>query len=283
MQIITRLINPLIILLCAGCVTSGKSHDFILANEPRYASLDIRNGKEINNGIIKMVSYNIRLGEKIDEAIELFKNNEDLKDADIICLQEMDPQGVKEIAESLNTNYVFYPACVHPENNKEFGNAILSVWPIRNDKKILLPLSNADRLFKLQKIAVMADVMIGYETINVSCVHLGTVITPKQRKEQVIKILSQIPDSARYCIITGDFNTYTEKQKTTVVNTFKDAGFNFASEDIGWTYKYWYLLNKKATLDLIFTRGFIKQTSGKVTNRRASDHMPIWSDLKFTE
>jgi len=61
------------------------------------------------------------------------------------------------------------------------------------------------------------------------------------------------------------------------------ADFKSATTDLGWTNKNWALLNRKNTLDHIYIRGMKTVAKGKVIDRSASDHIPIWTDLNFEE
>ena len=70
---------------------------------------------------IRVVSWNIQYGIDIETAVDVLLTHPDLRDADVICLQEMDEEGTKEIAEA------------HPITNKSkirtpLGNPNPSAW-----------------------------------------------------------------------------------------------------------------------------------------------------------
>ena len=103
-------------------------------------SLDYRaSNKHTSQGFVKIVTYNIKLGEKIKVASQELNKRLALKDTDILLLQEMDPIGMEKIAKSFGFNFVYYPTVRHSKNNKDFGNAILSKWAITDHKKVILP------------------------------------------------------------------------------------------------------------------------------------------------
>jgi hypothetical protein len=56
---------------------------------------------------IAVVSYNIRFAEKITEAIDDLSGMSELRDAEILLLQEMDHEGTESIASALRYNYVY--------------------------------------------------------------------------------------------------------------------------------------------------------------------------------
>lgn len=48
-------------------------------------------------------------------------------------------EGTKSIARALDMSYIYYPAIFRHRSAKDFGNAVLSRWPIISDAKIVLP------------------------------------------------------------------------------------------------------------------------------------------------
>lgn len=276
--------NSTILFFCfflSSCAFNPKIKNFPELGQPRYVYNKLDNNLCIYNNKIKIISYNIRICNNTSKAIELFKNNKNLQSADIILLQEMCPEAVKTIAQTLQYNSVYYPSAIHPENNKEFGNAILSKWPINNDKKIILPYINEDNFYKMLRIAVEAEIEINNSKILVYSTHLGVFITPKQRQDQLETIINSIPIEQKHIIIGGDFNTYKNIHVKTIKDFFQENDFTYATKNIRWTYKYWYLLNKKICLDHIFTKGFNIINSISIPDRTASDHLPICVELEI--
>lgn len=258
---------------------AGKHHhNYIHPCKPRYVSLDTAMRETEPKETIKVVTYNIRHSKNTREALKLLGNHHDLGNADIICLQEMDHWGVELIADALKYNFVYYPAILHPRNNKDFGNAILSKWPIVDDRKIILPRLGTG---KLQRIAVSATLLINNTKITVFCVHMKMFVPKHHRRIPIDKIIGSIGPSITHSIIAGDFNTFSKSNCQAILKPFKESDFQLATHTIGWTYKYWYLLNKRSTLDHIFTRGMSVVNTGKVVNRIASDHIPVWGELKI--
>jgi len=255
-----------------------KKHNYTHPHKPRYASPNAIIQRHQFNGIIKTITYNIRLSKKTDKALQLISEHDELNNADIVCLQEMDPAGVKLIADTLQYNYVYYPAILHPRSNKDFGNAILAKWPIIADQKIILSKTGSG---KLQRIAVSATIRINHANITVICVHMKMFSHQNHRRIPIDQIISSIDPSSKHCIIAGDFNTFSKSNCKAIWEPFNEANFLHVTGKIGSTYKYWYLLNRKASLDHIFIRGMSIVRAGKVANRKASDHIPIWGEMKL--
>jgi len=260
-----------------GCSLVTDGENYTNFSGPRYFSSNETPTMERAQEAIKVVSYNVRFSQEPDLAGELLKNHLDLADADIIFLQEMDPPGVEAIAKKLNYNYVYYPAVRHPLYNRDFGNAILTKWPIIHDKKVILPHLDPD---KLQRIAVGAVIKVGDKFVMAYSLHMRIWLHPFQRKNQMERLLHSIPP-IDYCIIAGDFNTYTTFNRQVIEEAFQEHRFTLATEGVDWTYKHWYLFNKKSLMDYIFVKNMVVLGSGSVKNREASDHLPVWAQVKL--
>jgi len=263
-----------------ACGVSNYLRNYTNLNRPRYAVTRQTNvsPRPSFKKSLKVVSYNIEYALKISKAIDLLKHYEELKDADVILLQEMDAEGVEKIAQALEYNYVYYPAVIHPIHGKDFGNAVLSKWSIIDDEKIILPnLSTRSR----QRIAVGATLQIEDKLVKVFSLHMGIFVKPSERKKRVRTILETVAPSIDYCIVGGDFNTFTKKDHKEIQEAFTKSNFEFATEGIGWTNRHWYLFFNKPALDHIYTKGMHVASAGKIMDRTASDHLPIWTELSF--
>lgn len=221
---------------------------------------------------ITVVSYNIWFGEQIDQALSELRELESQKALDIILLQEMDQFGTERIARELQLNYVYFPAAVEPTYDHNFGNAILSRWPIAAPQKLILPhrsLSN-----RMNRTATRATIQIDGAAILVYSVHTESIFTfPQFREEQYKAILNDMNSGAEFVIVGGDFNTFTQTTIEQIENMYREAGFSRASADIGNTVEKYGI---QLTPDHIFTKGFDVAETGKLTGATASDHLPLW-------
>jgi endonuclease/exonuclease/phosphatase family metal-dependent hydrolase len=153
--------------LAAGC-RSGLNYPNPLG--PRYAgavSPVPAAPPHPDPAVIRVVTFNIAYGRHIERAIELLQAPlpQPLRSADIISLQEMDAASTARIAGVLGMSYVYYPAIVHPKTGRDFGNAILSRWPIVADAKIVLP--HLARFRHTERIATAATILIGDVAVRV--------------------------------------------------------------------------------------------------------------------
>ena len=265
-------------LLC-GCSLVTDGENYTDPHNPRYCSIN-NTVEHQTPDIIKVVSYNIKFAKRADLAADLLKSHKDLCQADIIFLQEMDREGVQMIAQKLNYNYIYYPAVSHPLTNKDFGNAIITKWPIVFDQKIILPHLDPD---DLQRVAVGAGIKIGQRYIMAYSIHMSIWLQPYQRKEQLAALFTSMPLNFDAYIVGGDFNTFTKFNRKNIFDAVNAAGFELATPSIKWSYKHWYLLYKKSLVDYIFVKNMESVGAGIVKNRRASDHVPIWTEVKFGE
>jgi len=256
----------------------NNKHNYTHPRHPRYAEHDRIKLHQPFRGTLKVITYNIKLSRRTPKAVALLKDHDDLAGADIICLQEMDPNGVKLVADTLRYNYVYYPAILHPRSGKDFGNAVLAKWPIVADHKIILPKIGTSRL---QRIAVCATIQAGKGLVSIISVHIHVFAKRLRRRIPIECMVESLDPSVKRYIIAGDFNTFSRHGCRVVFEAFKELGFRHVTESVGSTYSYWYFLNKKAALDHIFIKGMTIVNAGKVIDRTASDHMPVWGELKI--
>ena len=219
---------------------------------------------------LRVVTFNIRYGRQAAAAAELLRSDPRLSGADVITLQEMDEVGTELIATALSMNYVYYPAAVHPVARKNFGNAILSRWPLQDDAKVLLP--HHGRLRKSQRIAVGATMRIpGRQPVRVYSVHLETPvgISGRSRRDQAEAILADAAPHPRV-IVAGDFNSRG------ILELFARHGFRWLTRRVGRTIS-------RFSWDHVAVKGFRLRdcaSVGALANaRQVSDHRPVWTDL----
>jgi endonuclease/exonuclease/phosphatase family metal-dependent hydrolase len=223
---------------------------------------------------MRVVTFNIQFAKHIDEAIRLLETAPELRDADVIALQEMDALGTEKIAAALGMHYVYYPASIHPHTKRDFGDALLSRWPIVADDKIILP--HPGRFDKAQRIATATTVMVGHVPIRIYSMHLGTMIDVSggSKRDQARAILA---DAALYprVIIAGDANGHG------IGETFRTAGYLWPTEHNPKT-THW------ANIDHVFAKGLTCGNAGTGTgvvrdNLHASDHRPVWTLIGIPE
>lgn len=219
---------------------------------------------------LRIVTFNIEHARRIDDAIALLREEPRLRDADLLFLQEMDEPGTRRIAEALGMSFLYFPAVVHPKAKHDFGNAILSRWPIRDGRKVILP--HLARFSGSQRIAVTGTVDIDGEPVRLYSLHvaLPIVVGGDERREQLRAVLDDAAGWPGRVVIAGDFNSHG------LGEFFARTGYAWPSRRIGST-AGWF------DTDQVFLRGFrlaAPESIGVVSeNRDASDHHPVWAVL----
>jgi endonuclease/exonuclease/phosphatase family metal-dependent hydrolase len=245
------------LVVLAGCRTGQNYPD---RESPRYAGGAIAQPPERTSpDTLRLVTFNIKYALNVDSAISVLTSEPPLRGADVILLQEMDEAGTHRIADALGLQYVYYPAIFRSLTKRDFGNAILSRWPIVEDAKIVLP--HMGWFVGTQRTATAATILVGDTPVRVYSAHLGTFVNvgPGQRRHQLGAILA---DAARYprVIIGGDMND--------------TAGY-------AWPTARGPRTATVGRLDHLFLRGLAipdSAASGTVLDvRDASDHRPVWA------
>jgi endonuclease/exonuclease/phosphatase family metal-dependent hydrolase len=219
---------------------------------------------------IKVVSLNVKYSRRIATVIQLLREVESLRNADVIALQEMDDTGTEAIARALTLNFVYYPGALHPKTGKNFGNALLTRWPVEADAKLVLP--HPGRFRKMIRIAVAATIRIKDRPVRCYSLHLETpvAVSAAQRREQAAVVVKDAEPFDRV-VVAGDFNN-----EAIVARVFQEAGFQWATRDVGNTIS-------RFAWDHIFTRGLKLRDFASVgalaEKRDVSDHKPVWAEL----
>jgi endonuclease/exonuclease/phosphatase family metal-dependent hydrolase len=229
----------------------------------------------VSSDTVKVISYNIKFGERIEEAREQIRLQETLRDPDIILLQEVDGEGVEWVAREGKFNFVYFPASVHGKHDKDFGNAILSRWPIHNERKVILP--HEKPISKQVRIATTATVVIDSTEVLAYSVHTETAwLGIDERMAQVDSVISSVPADIEHIVIGGDFNTVSSSTIKKVRERFEAAGFAHATMEVGYTAEEGPFGLLEFELDHIFVRGFDVVSAGTGDKTDVSDHLPIW-------
>ena len=216
---------------------------------------------------LRVVSFNVAWGRAVDSALVVFAEEPALADADLVLLQEMDEAGIQRVAEALGLGFVYYPAILSSRSGRDFGNAVLSRWPIVHDEKLLLPHHSV--FGGTQRIATVATVMVGRIPVRVYSVHLATPVNQAlpERMEQMRTVLR---DAARHphVIVGGDLNSGRMPHMAV------ERGYAWPTRDgprtVIWG-RWDHILFKGLTLPDSAASGTV------MDNRGASDHRPVWA------
>lgn len=152
---------------------------------------------------LTLASYNIHFGVGQDGRYDTARLAEAVRDADILCLQEVVqnwPQTgyedqLRTLGERLNLHAVSAPVLSLDASEVDaagrirdrratFGNAVLSRWPIRHARTLPLPKNTPPGEFDLQRVVLEAVIDTPALPLRIYCVHLSDH-SPAQRRPQV--------------------------------------------------------------------------------------------------
>lgn len=212
---------------------------------------------------------------------------------DIIGLQEVSnrpfadfPKFDAEVSEYLGkkTNMYSYYAPATEVFGCKFGNAILSKYPIKSAKTVMIPDENADREKRCVLVAQI-DVCGG---ITVIVSHFG--FADEEHICGVNTVLSLVRDTKSPVIFMGDLNSMSDNinlkplfEELNDVSNGADKPYTWPSaftEYVGDSEEK-YGMNKNRKVDYIFNSSQFNVVRSDVFLSRASDHLPFYADLEI--
>jgi endonuclease/exonuclease/phosphatase family metal-dependent hydrolase len=200
---------------------------------------------------VSAVAWNIERGNRLEGIIHELRENEGMRDADLLLLTELDYGMVRsrnlfiarELAQALKLHFAFAPCYMslvkgsgveyylEGENTLALhGNAILSRYPLSNVHSIALPNGKDKMRGKEQRLgnqrAVIADVQHPAGAFRAVSLHLDAHSSQKHRYRQMKLILDHLDtlEPQLPVVIGGDWNTSTynsRKAWLTIVGFFR--------------------------------------------------------------
>ena len=240
---------------------------------------------------MKVISYNIRWrsGDDLQTLIKFLQEDPEIGRASILALQEVDRHKqrtghnntVKTIADALGMYYVWAaPPTANPTDEEETGVAILSVYPLSDVRRIVLPNPGPN---KRRRVALGATVEMPNHRWRVYSAHAETRITMGKKLEQykaVLDDLAQFPADIP-ALIMGDFNTWEPNIDGKVRKLFSEAGLKTPFKDNSTFRRKVLFVPIELKLDWVWLRGLEAATFGIDRNVEVSDHYPLWTNVKM--
>jgi endonuclease/exonuclease/phosphatase family metal-dependent hydrolase len=240
---------------------------------------------------IKVLQYNIRWrsGDDLKALIKLFKDDPEIGGATILALQEVDrckkrsgnSNTAKLLADELGMHYAWAaPPAVKPTDEEETGVAILSVYPLSDVQRIVLPNKGPNGR---RRVALGATVEIDNHRWRIYSAHTETRI-PVSKKLEQFKAL--VDDLAHYpanmpAIIMGDLNTWEPNADGKAHKFFSDAGLKTPFGGQATFRRRVLFVPIELKLDWVWLRGLEATGHGIDRKIEISDHFPLWTNLKF--
>ena len=239
---------------------------------------------------IKIVSYNIRwrAGDELKRIAKLLHEDPEVGGAAILGLQEVDRRKkrtghnntAKILADELGLHYAWAaPPSPKAKDEEETGVAILSVYPLTDVVRIVLPHPGPK---SRRRVTLGATVEIDGQPWRVYSAHAETRISMKKKMEQFNAILN---DLARYpsdmpAIVMGDLNTWEPSADDKTAKLFSDAGLTTPFAGNATFRRRLLFVPLELKLDWIWLRGLEATSFGIDRKIEISDHWPLWTNVK---
>lgn len=222
---------------------------------------------------MKCVTYNVQYGNGADGVFDLDRIIRELQEADIIALQEVErfwPHGgnmdqVAFFRKSYPGHYCVYGPGVDlhlpgalpgDDRRRQFGNLILSRYPVLSVRNHLLPKRGSIGPMSIQRSALEATVRVNGMPLRIYSIHL-THLSAQTRMPQISRILQLHRDAlhegfpvscdyesfnitdelfdaavAEQALMFGDFNFGPDsKEYEAIVGPVSDYGGHITSHD----------------------------------------------------
>jgi endonuclease/exonuclease/phosphatase family metal-dependent hydrolase len=235
----------------------------------------------------KVVSYNIRWrsGDELRELIRLFQSDREIGGAAFLGLQETDRRKKRSaytntpklIADELGMHYAWAaPPTAKPNEEEETGAAVLSVFPLSDVRRIVLPHPGPG---KRRRVALGATLKMGDTNVRIYSVHSETRIAVDKKLEQMKAVLDDLktfPENMP-AIILGDLNTWEPSAVKKTFKFFQQAGFQTPFDEDATFCRRIVLFDLKLKLDWIWLRRLSAVSFGIDRDIKISDHWPLWA------
>lgn len=232
------------------------------------------------NQTLKVLTYNLHDGFNTDGRLDLetLAKIIESSSADVVGLQEVSRGwliwgGVDMLtwlSQRLNMPYVSGPTA-----DPQWGNAILSRYPLKNIQLKQLP---TDDLL-IQRGFIQADIDVGSGKLNLIVTHFYHLDEkPEIRVLQSEEIIRNIqPDKPT--ILVGDLNATPDAQEMRIL---ENSGMVDLASVLGNppTYTY-YSAAPYEQIDYIWISNGLKADHFNITNTTASDHFPVFSNISM--
>ncbi len=240
---------------------------------------------------LKVVTYNIRWrsGDDLKQLIKLFRDDSEIGKASIIALQEVDRRKkrsgntntAKLLAEELGLYYAWAaPPGTKPGQEEETGVALLSIYPLSDVQRIVLP---HDGPGHRRRAAIGACIKVDGVEIRVYSAHAETRISMEKKLDQLNALLDDLNRHAPKspAIIMGDFNTWQTDAAPKTIKLFSEAGFTTPFDGQKTFSQKVLFVPVDFRLDWIWMRGLEVKSHGIDREIDVSDHWPLWTNVKL--
>lgn len=230
---------------------------------------------------VRVMAFNIRHGLGLDGQVSLERVAQAIAQGDIVFLSEVDRfwlrSGLRDqpavLQELTGLPYAhFAPALDLPGPSRQYGNLLLSRYPILQAKTVPLPRRQGSEA----RVMIEARINVHGQVWTVYGVHLG--LDQQERRQQVEAIQARAALGGPYRILLGDFNALPEAPELEPLRAPGPPAWIDGLADGPPTYPAW---EPAARIDQIWLSPGLagQQVAGGVAPTQASDHLPVWVEL----
>lgn len=267
---------------------SDSKNDSLLLESGKAATLRKHTSE---NAEIKIVSYNIRWrgGDDLKRLAKLLREDPEIGGASILGLQEVDRHKkrtgnnntAKALAEELGLHYAWAaPPAAKPNDEEETGVAIMSVFPLSDVRRIVLPHPGPNRR---RRVALGATIDIEGKQWRVYSAHAETRISVDKKMEQLNAILEDLSGypADMPAVVMGDLNTWQRSADENTIELFSKAGLKTPFGTQSTLRRRVLFVPIEFRLDWVWLRGLEATGHGIDQEIEISDHWPLWTSVKL--
>jgi endonuclease/exonuclease/phosphatase family metal-dependent hydrolase len=235
-------------------------------------------------GLFRVMSYNIHHAEGIDGRLDVERIAKLITgaNADIVALQEVDRGTERTARRDLSAELARLTGMnVHFEKNipyqgGEYGNAVLTRFPIRNARNTLLPLHGAGE----QRGALQVVLNVHGRDVLLINTHLD------QRRDESERLMSAealqrivAAAGSMPVIVCGDFNALPQSRTIEIMRGFLTDAWTVAGKGDGFTIP---VKNPARRIDYLWiSPETIEPLQMLVLHSEASDHLPLVGEFRL--
>lgn len=238
----------------------------------------------------KIVSYNIRWrsGENLSKLAQLLKDDAEIGGASVLGLQEVDRNKKRSgnkntaaiLAEQLGMHYAWAaPPVAKTGNEEETGVAILSVFPLHDVRRLVLPHKGPGGR---RRAAIGATIKTGRMDLRVYSVHSETRLAVSRKLEQSKAVIDDLAgfDKGMPAVVLGDLNTWEPAAISKTSKLFAAENFHTPFDNDSTFFRRVLFVPIKLKLDWIWLRNLEATKNGIDQSIKLSDHWPLWIVVK---
>lgn len=183
----------------------------------------------------------------------------------------------KEIAEIVGYDHYAFAPILHLANNREYGNGLMSKYPIKSAEMIEIPdpeVKDEEGYYESRCILKAEIDVLGGITVLVS--HFGLVNGEKKNAvETVMKLLGENP---KRTILMGDFNMTPDCEiLKPLFETLKDTAEGYDEKEL----LSWPADKGERKIDYIFVSKDFKVEKTYTADEIGSDHKMILTEIEL--